>query len=83
MGDQAPQSAFTQLPASMADNAASSEVSTASSKEDPLRGFYPEDLPESTKSTNGGFVSGGFSSGIGGSFSSSSSSGCTSGCCPH
>lgn len=55
----------------------------APTKDDPLRGFYPEDLPESTNSTSG-FASSGYSSvPTSGSFPSSSSAGCSSGCCPH
>lgn len=79
MGDQSPRIASGQLVSPTAGSATAGEVSTEerSSKEDPLRGFYPEDLPESTNSTRRS-VSTGYTSGAG-----SSSSGCTSGCCPH
>lgn len=92
MGDKSQQVAAERIAAPTAGSATTSEVRAGerSSNEDSLRGFYPEDLPESTNSARG-FASTGYASGAGssssvsrtGSFPSSSSSGCTSGCCPH
>lgn len=85
MSDQPPEPTSSQLSAPIAGSTAGNEVSpnAASAKDDPLHGFYPEDLPESTNSTSG-FVSSGYSSvPRTGSFPSNSSAGCTSGCCPQ